>query len=251
MQVDVELLTTSEGIALDKTHLQLWSHTSDGALHEIALNIEVVGTFEGEVHRHIERIASGGRVARGEVDINHREQTGGIHLAERLQVFFVTVELTGAYAHIGHQHTRADGGILPTVVECEVAALQAVGQFLHKGLPHADIHPTDIPLAVGLRRKVASQLKAEGSGMLRCGVRGTRYEMTIVAPRMEGVGQEEGVGGLIIVVAVVAKDVGDARPLGIKSRHGESIASLDGRFGRGNEAVGLARKAYVGNAVDG
>ena len=62
VQVDVQFLAATEGVAAGDTHLQLRSHASDGAVDEVGLHVEVVGLVEGAVQRQVERVA----VSRGE-----------------------------------------------------------------------------------------------------------------------------------------------------------------------------------------
>ena len=59
MQVDIEFLGCTEGVALGETNLQHRTIASVGASDGITLDIEVVGFVEGAVQTEIEGIGIG------------------------------------------------------------------------------------------------------------------------------------------------------------------------------------------------
>ena len=60
MDVDVDFLASSEGIAACDTHAQLGTHASDGAGVEVGLDVEVPGLVEDAVEREVEGVSTRG-----------------------------------------------------------------------------------------------------------------------------------------------------------------------------------------------
>ena len=50
VEVDVKFLAPVESVAFGETYFHLWSHASDGALHEVGLHIEIVRPLKHAVH---------------------------------------------------------------------------------------------------------------------------------------------------------------------------------------------------------
>ena len=100
MEVDIDFLATSEGIAACNTQLYLGSDAPDGACIEIGFDIEVVGFIEGTVDGKVERVSDGGtshrRVTRCELYVDHGEEPHGIELSHRLEVIVVVIGLSGS-----------------------------------------------------------------------------------------------------------------------------------------------------------
>ena len=86
MYINIQLLTATEGIPPGNTHLQLGTHTTDSAMGEIGLDIEIVWTLERAVEHQVKGIAGGGTVTRGELKVGRAVKSCGIELIEGLLI---------------------------------------------------------------------------------------------------------------------------------------------------------------------
>ena len=57
MQVDVEFLCSTEGVATGETHTGLRTVAATGTAYSVGLEIEVIGFIEDAVQQQVERVA--------------------------------------------------------------------------------------------------------------------------------------------------------------------------------------------------
>ena len=188
VQIDVYLLTATEGITTGDTHSQLRTHTSDGTRIEYGFHIKVPRLVERAVQCQVEGIAGCSGIAGGKLELGHGEQTHRIDLADGLQIVAIAIELAGAQLHVGHQHTRTDRWLLASKTDGEEATAKRVSGLFHECLAHVDIDAADIPFMLGSLWHVVGQLEAQ-----LC--------LTI---HHQGVGKVRGIAGLKEIIAVVA-----------------------------------------------
>ena len=108
MEVDIEFLATAEHVAAGEAQLQLGAHAPDGAVDEVGLQIDIPRLVEGAVEREVEGVA----VARGELQIDGREDARAIDLLNGLGVVAVAEQAAGAQFQFAKDDTRTDGGVL-------------------------------------------------------------------------------------------------------------------------------------------
>ena len=157
MEVEVEFLATTEGVALGETDTHLGTVVADGLADGIALDIEVIGLVEDAVQGQVEAV--GTRTGR-ELEVGGGEDTRGVDLAGRLEVVGVTELLAWAQAQVLEDDTRTDGGVIPIEVDGQVAALNTVGELLASHLAEVHGEVADIPFVEGALGQTVGQLEA-------------------------------------------------------------------------------------------
>ena len=236
MQIDVNLLATTEGIATGDTGTELRTHASDGAGIEIGLDVEVPRLVESAVQRQVEGIASSGSIARCKFKLGHGEQAHCIDLADRLEIVVIAIELTRAQLHIGHEHTGTDGWFIAREADGEIATAERIGRLFHKGFAHVDVDTSDIPLVLGSLGHIVGQLEAQ----------------LCLSVHLEGIGKIGGIVRLEIAIAIVAQQGIDTIALSIEIGKIEGVAPMNQGFGKGamNQTVSMSRKSEIAHAVE-
>ena len=151
LQIDRQLLAATESVASHYAHDRSRTHTARCLAHHICLYREVVRLVEDTVEREVERIASCRGVARGESEVNTRENSLRSERIDRLLVGVIAVELARSHLQVARYHTRTDRRALACIYYCVVATCHGVGELLHHVAPHLKIYVADIPLSAYLR----------------------------------------------------------------------------------------------------
>ena len=236
VQVDVELFSTPEGIALGEAKAQLGSHAPDGAVHEIGLNVGVVGLIEYAVDIEVERVAGGRGVAGRKAEIHHAEQSHGIDFTDCFHVVVVTEQLPAAQPHAAQDDARTQLGLVARIAYRQRSAHQTVGGLFHERLAYIETNATYVPLASGFGRNCVSQLQPQ----------------LCMARHLQRVRKVRGIARLEIIISVVAQKGAQPRTFGVEPSHSERVALANhGLVGCGcYQAVGCGRKSHIAHAVN-
>ena len=84
MQIDIELLASTEGIALGKTYNQLGTYTACGFALDIGLYIEIIRLVENQVECGIQGIALNCGVTRSKLKAGIVEDSHRLQMLARL-----------------------------------------------------------------------------------------------------------------------------------------------------------------------
>ena len=226
MEVDVELLTCTKGVALGESDLRQRTITAVGAPNEVALDIEIVRLVEDAVQAQVEGV--GIRTGR-KLEVGTAEHTIGVDERGRFQMLLVAVLLTWTQTHVLEDDTGTDRGLIAVVMERQVTTLDGVVELLAHGPAELYVDVADIPLLEGFLGQAFSQLETE-LGLVLDG---------------EGIGQIGGIARVIVIVAVVAEEVADTCALSIEGREAEGAIALDETFLAGGVDECLHRSGEV------
>ena len=158
VEVDVELLTSTEGVALGESDLRQRTITAVGAPNEVTLDIEVVRLVEDAVQTQVEGV--GIRTGR-KLEVGTAEHTIGVDERGRFHMLLVAVFLPRAQTHVLEHDTWTDGGLLAVVVECQMATLDGVVELFAHGLAELHVDIADIPFLQSLLRQSVGHLETE------------------------------------------------------------------------------------------
>ena len=205
MEVDIQLLSTPEGIALGQTHHQLRTYPSGSLALGVGFYIEIVWFVEHQIDVGIQSIAilHISQTVQNLSASRHKLQVGITEESHRLQsclsrIFIIHhIKFSWSELQLPEHHSGTNRHLLTRISETQITAHKAIGHLLHELLLEVDVDIADIPL----------------SGCFRLNAVHHRQTEVHLARRIHGICKIRSIAILIEVIAMVAEKTGESLTL--------------------------------------
>ena len=243
MEVDIQLLSTPEGIALGQTHHQLRTYPSGSLALGVGFYIEIVWFVEHQIDVGIQSIAIL-HISQAVQNLSaprHKLQVGITEESHRLQsclsrIFIIHhIKFSWSELQFPEHHSGTNRHLLACISETQIAAHKAIGHLLHELLLEVDVDIADIPLAGCFRLYAVHHRQTE----------------VHLAGRIHGICKIRSIAILIEVIAMVTEKAGESLTLLLQIGDIERASlSDDGlRHRRIDELLAMFREIEISHGI--